>query len=56
MEVPDLVYRVRRHLGLTQVDLGIMVGRRGETVSRWERGLSSPSKKMITELERLARR
>lgn len=35
---PDRVCRVRHSVGLTQPDLGKLLGRHPLTVSRWERG------------------
>lgn len=41
---------LRRALGWTQDDLALEVGRRSNTVSDWERGVRSPSRRILANL------
>ena len=38
-----LIKELRKEKGLSQEELGYMIGTEGNLVSRWERGASSPS-------------
>ncbi len=38
----DLISQKRKERGLTQAELGAMLGISGKAVSKWERGLSKP--------------
>jgi DNA-binding XRE family transcriptional regulator len=40
----ELVEGLRRHLGVTQIELAQQLGVRQQTVSEWERGLYQPSR------------
>lgn len=48
--------RARKKDGISQVQLGEMVGVDGMTVSRWENGVSVPRKRFWTKLEQFAGR
>jgi putative transcriptional regulator len=43
---------IREHLGLTQVEFAAKVGVNPITISRWERGISKPSKLALKRLQR----
>jgi DNA-binding transcriptional regulator YiaG len=51
----DRIIGLRRCLGLSQAALGRLVGVTGPAVSRWERGLSSPSDVALALLGQLER-
>ena len=40
--ISDLIVEKRKERGLTQAELGAMLGISGKAVSKWERGLSKP--------------
>ena len=40
--IGDMIVEKRKERGLTQAELGSMLGRSGKAVSKWERGLSKP--------------
>ena len=40
--IGDLIVKKRKERGLTQAELGTMLGISGKAVSKWERGLSKP--------------
>lgn len=40
--ISDLIVEKRKERGLTQTELGAMLGVSGKAVSKWERGLSKP--------------
>ena len=40
--IGDLIVEKRKEQGLTQTELGAMLGISGKAVSKWERGLSKP--------------
>ena len=40
--IGDLIVEKRKERGLTQAELGAMIGISGKAVSKWERGLSKP--------------
>lgn len=40
--IGDLIVEKRKERGLTQAELGSMLGISGKAVSKWERGLSKP--------------
>ena len=40
--IGDLMVEIRKERGLTQAELGAMLGISGNAVSKWERGLSKP--------------
>ena len=42
MEFGEFMRKKRRLMGLSQTDLGEMLGIDQHTVSKWERGISSP--------------
>lgn len=44
------IVRLRRHLRLTQLELGRRVGVHWVTVSRWERGICSPRVPQLAQL------
>ena len=46
----DLISQKRKELGLTQSDLGSMLGISGKAVSKWERGLSKPGDEHLARL------
>ena len=46
----DLILEKRKECGLTQAELGAMLGISGKAVSKWERGLSQPCEKHLTQL------
>ena len=41
----DLISQKRKERGMTQMELGAMLGISGKAVSKWERGLSKPCEK-----------
>lgn len=46
----DLISQKRKTPGLTQSDLGSMLGISGKAVSKWERGLSKPCDEHLAKL------
>lgn len=40
---PAEIQQARQSLGLSQIQLGALMGVRGQTVSEWERDVRSPS-------------
>ena len=46
----DMIAKKRRDLGLTQTELGNMLGISGKAVSKWERGLSNPCREHMEKL------
>ena len=46
----DLTSQKRKELGLTQSELGSMLGISGKAVSKWERGLSKPCEEHLEKL------
>ena len=46
----DLISQKRKELGLTQSELGSMLGISGKAVSKWERGLSKPGDEHLKRL------
>lgn len=48
---PIHIKKLRAQLGLTQVEFAARLGVDPITVSRWERGLSKPSKLALRQLE-----
>ena len=46
----DLIVEKRKERGLTQVELGAMLGISGKAVSKWERGLSKPCEEHLEKL------
>lgn len=46
----DLILKKRKERGLTQAELGTMLGISGKAVSKWERGLSKPCDKHLKKL------
>ena len=46
----DMIAKKRRKLGLTQTELGNMLGISGKAVSKWERGLSNPCREHMEKL------
>jgi hypothetical protein len=53
---PAYLASLREAMGLTQAQLGRLIGRNKLTVSRWERGRLSPGTKAIGRLYELARK
>lgn len=52
MDYGERIRAAREARGLTQFDLGIMIGRRDGDVSRWERGVLLPKIGTFVELTR----
>ena len=48
--IGDLIVEKRKERGLTQAELGAMLGISGKAVSKWERGLSKPCKEHLERL------
>lgn len=46
----DLILQKRKERGLTQAELGAMLGISGKAVSKWERGLSKPCEEHLERL------
>lgn len=46
----DLILQKRKERGLTQAELGAMLGISGKAVSKWERGLSKPCDEHLDKL------
>jgi transcriptional regulator with XRE-family HTH domain len=46
----DLISQKRKERGLTQAELGAMLGISGKAVSKWERGLSKPCDEHLEKL------
>ena len=46
----DLISQKRKERGLTQAELGAMLGISGKAVSKWERGLSKPCEEHLEKL------
>ena len=46
----DLIVAKRKERGLTQAELGAMLGISGKAVSKWERGLSKPCDEHLERL------
>ena len=46
----DLISQKRKECGLTQAELGAMLGISGKAVSKWERGLSKPCDEHLERL------
>ena len=46
----DLILQKRKERGLTQAELGTMLGISGKAVSKWERGLSKPCDEHLERL------
>ena len=46
----DLISQKRKERGLTQAELGAMLGISGKAVSKWERGLSKPCDEHLERL------
>lgn len=46
----DLIVAKRKERGLTQAELGTMLGISGKAVSKWERGLSKPCDEHLERL------
>ena len=53
---PAYLAALRESLGLTQAQLGRLIGRDKLTVSRWERGAISPSPQALARLYALGRK
>jgi DNA-binding transcriptional regulator YiaG len=53
---PAYLAALRESLGLTQAQLGRLIGRDKLTVSRWERGAMSPGPEALERLYALARK
>lgn len=47
--------RLRKRLGLAQVDLGVILGVRGDQVSRYERGLTPITNRRMAQILKLAK-
>lgn len=48
--IGDLILEKRKEHGLTQAELGSMLGISGKAVSKWERGLSKPCEEHLDRL------
>ena len=48
--IGDLIVEKRKERGLTQAELGSMIGISGKAVSKWERGLSKPCEEHLERL------
>ena len=48
--IGDLIVEKRKEQGLTQTELGAMLGISGKAVSKWERGLSKPCEEHLAQL------
>ena len=48
--IGDLIVEKRKERGLTQTQLGAMLGISGKAVSKWERGLSKPCEEHLDRL------
>ena len=48
--IGDLIVKKRKERGLTQAELGSMLGISGKAVSKWERGLSKPCEEHFDKL------
>lgn len=48
--IGDLIVEKRKEQGLTQTELGAMLGISGKAVSKWERGLSKPCDEHLEHL------
>ena len=48
--IGDLIVEKRKERGLTQAELGAMLGILGKAVSKWERGLSKPCDEHLARL------
>ena len=46
----DLISQKRKERGMTQMELGAMLGISGKAVSKWERGLSKPCEEHLDRL------
>ena len=46
----DLISQKRKERGMTQMELGAMLGISGKAVSKWERGLSKPCEEHAEKL------
>ena len=51
--IGDLIVEKRKEQGLTQMELGAMLGISGKAVSKWERGLSKPCEEHLEHLVNL---
>ena len=48
--IGDMIVEKRKERGLTQAELGSMLGISGKAVSKWERGLSKPCEEHLDRL------
>ena len=48
--IGDLIVKKRKERGMTQAELGSMLGISGKAVSKWERGLSKPCDEHLEKL------
>ena len=48
--IGDMIVEKRKERGLTQAELGSMLGISGKAVSKWERGLSKPCEEHLERL------
>ena len=48
--IGDLISQKRKECGMTQMELGAMLGISGKAVSKWERGLSKPCDEHLDRL------
>ena len=48
--IGDLIVEKRKERGMTQAELGAMLGISGKAVSKWERGLSKPCEEHFDKL------
>lgn len=52
---PVAIHQNRRRCGLSQWDVGVMLGVSQSTVSRWENGVMEPSTQTLVKLARVFR-
>lgn len=53
MEIAKQIREARNNVGLTQEQLGEKVNQSKQTISNWERGISSPSFEFLMELQKV---
>lgn len=50
------IYRLRKHLGMTQTEMAEKMGTRQQTISEWELGIYKPRGMSVTLLNMVAER
>ena len=51
---PEEIKSLRKELGLTQKELGDLIGANAESVARWERGERKPLSVFLEKLKKIA--